>query len=165
MFSLYLYCITSADVRAKDKTVRQKSKSRPLGGYTLIIAHMFKNVKLDINLVDAVFTGISSILGENFFVLLDQIVTFFELSDVNREVIAGGAIHTQHLKRRRRTALFEKTVNLEAFRISVITKNLSQSRRIAVEISNNRLVRRKELLELARAKLTLGRANRFVRQS
>ena len=126
---------------------------------------MFKNVKLNINLVDTVFTSVPSILGEDFFVFFDQIVAFFELGDINREVIPGGAVHTQHFKRGRRAALFEKAVNLEAFRISVITKNLPQSRRIAMEISYNRLVGRKELLELARAKLTLGRANRFVRQS
>lgn len=48
--------------------------------------------------VNTIFNGVGVVVGDGFLVFLDKIVTFFETSNINGEMVARRFVKAEHLK-------------------------------------------------------------------
>lgn len=111
------------------------------------------------------FASVSRVILEDFLILFDKVVAFFQTSDIESEVVARGLINAQHLERRGRAALLIEAMNLKAFRLSIVRENLAKSFGIAVEIGNDGFCFSENVVEFILGELTVGCADGVIRQS
>ena len=88
-------------------------------------------------MVNAVLASVSSIILEDFLILFDEIVALFEAGDVKGKVIARSLIEAKHFERSSRASLLIEAMNFEAFRLGVMSKNLTESFGVAMEVGDD----------------------------
>lgn len=115
------------------------------------------------DLVDTVLASIGGIIVEDFLIFFDEVVTFFETGNIKSEMVSGGLIHTEHLKRSSRATLFVETVNLEALRLGIMSENLAEIFRITMEVGNDGAGFCEKFVEFILGKLAVNGPDSVVR--